>query len=194
MGKAEILLQFGIYVVPALAVFAAVYYFTNKWYEIQKDKIKIASAQAQQNLVGKPQEVRQREDLRKHFVPMQVDAYQRLVLYLERIAPNNMVMRLNNPGLPAGAFQAKLLETVRQEFEHNLAQQIFVSPEVWAMSTNSKEEVLKIINMAASKMQPTSMATDLSRSIFEITAQLTHQPTERAINMLKEELNKKVLN
>jgi len=125
---------------------------------------------------------------------MQVDAVQRLVLFLERIAPNNMIMRLNNPGLPAGAFQAKLLDTVRQEFEHNLAQQIYISPEAWRITKNSKEEVLKIINMAATKMQPTAMANDLSRGIFEITAQLEHQPTDKAIAFLKDELNKKVFN
>ena len=188
MSKTEILLNFAFYVIPAAAFFGAVYYFTNKWMEVQKDKIKLESAKNQQTVV---QPVK--EGVNKHFLPMQVDAYQRLVLFLERIAPHNMVMRLNNPGLPAGAFQAKLLEAVREEYEHNLAQQIFVSPEAWRMTANSKEEVSKIINMAATKMQPTSMATDLARSIFEITAQLENQPTERAIAFLKDELNKKVL-
>ena len=191
MSRAEILLQFGIYVVPALAVFGAVYYFTNKWFEIQKDRVKIESAKAERELIGnKPA----KEDLRKHFIPMQVDAYQRLVLFMERIAPNNIVMRLMNPGLPAAAFQTQLLETIREEYEHNLAQQIFVSAEAWKVAQNSKEEIMKIINMAGTKMAPTSLSTDLAKVIFEITAQLEFQPTDRAIALLKEELNKKVLN
>ncbi|UKN03052.1 hypothetical protein K6119_05945 [Paracrocinitomix mangrovi] len=191
MSKPEMLVQLAIYVIPALILFGAVYFFTNKWYEIQQDKLKLESNKLQQSLGEKP--VVQVEDMRRHFLPMQVDAYQRLVLFLERIAPNNLIMRLNNPGLPAGAFQAKLLETIRQEYEHNLAQQIFVSMDAWEITRNSKEEVLKIINMAATKMQPTSMATDLSRAIFEITAQLEFQPTDKAIKMLKSELNSKVL-
>ncbi|MEX1000961.1 MAG: hypothetical protein WDZ35_02490 [Crocinitomicaceae bacterium] len=188
MSKADIFIQFGIYVIPSILFFVAVYLFMNKWFEIQKDKVKVASSQRHQILSDKPI-----EDLRKHFIPMQVEAYQRLVLFLERIAPNNMVMRLNNPGLPAGAFQAKLLETVRQEYEHNLAQQIFVSRDAWEITKNSKEEVLKIINMASSKLEPTAMANELSKNIFEITAQLERQPTDRAIDLLKEELNQKVL-
>lgn len=188
MSKTELLLNFAFYIIPAAAFFGAAYYFTNKWTEVQKDKLKLEASRNQQPL---SQPVK--ENLSKHFLPMQVDAYQRLVLFLERIAPHNMVMRLNNPGLPAGAFQAKLLEAIREEYEHNLAQQIFVSPEAWRMTANSKEEVLKIINMAATRLQPTSMATDLARSIFEITAQLEKQPTETAIGFLKEELNKKVL-
>ncbi len=112
-----------------------------------------------------------------------------MVLFLERIAPNNMIMRLNNPGLPANAFQQKLLESVRQEYEHNLAQQIFISPAAWERVQASKEEVLKIINMAATKLEPTALANDLSKSIFEITAQLKSQPTDQAVSMLKAELN-----
>jgi hypothetical protein len=191
MSKSEILLHFAFYIVPAISFFGAAYYFTNKWFEIQRDKIKVESSRAhQQQISGEPA----KEDLRKHFLPMQVDAYQRLVLFLERIAPNNMIMRLNNPGLPAAVFQAKLLESIREEFEHNLAQQIFVSPDAWRLAKNSKEEVLKIINMAATKMQPTSMATELSKSIFEITAQLESQPTDKAIAFMKDELNSKVFN
>lgn len=183
MSKGEILLQFGIYVVPSIAFFASVWYFTSKWYEIQSDKNKLAA------IHHKPEQ-KQAEfsELKKQFFPLQVDAYQRLVLFLERIAPNNMVMRMNNPGLPARIFQQNLLETIRNEFEHNLAQQVYISPEAWTLLKNSKEEVVKIINMAATKLEPTSTATDLSKGIFEITSQLEQQPTDRAINYLKVEM------
>lgn len=190
MSKSELLLNLAFYVVPAISFFGAAYYFTNKWFDIQKDKLKIESNKIQQQVTTPIAPVK--ESANRHFLPMQVDAYQRLVLFLERIAPNNMVMRLNNPGLPAAVFQAKLLETVREEFEHNLAQQIFVSPDAWNLTKNSKEEVSKIINMASTNLPPTAMATDLARAIFEITAQLEIQPTDRAIGILKDELNKKM--
>lgn len=187
MTKGELLLQVAFYVVPAVAFFGAVYYFTNKWFEVQKDKLKLQSIEN-----SRPVAEQKKNSINKDFLPMQVDAYQRLVLFLERIAPNNMIMRLNNPGLPSGAFQAKLIETIRQEYEHNLAQQIFVSADAWKLTRNTKEEVLKIINMAATKMPPTAMANDLCKGIFEITAQLEKQPTDGAISFLKEELNKKL--
>lgn len=186
MSKTDILFQFALYVVPSVVFFGAVYYFTNKWVEVQREKNKLALAKS--NIAEKPKS----SDLRKHFFPLQVEAYQRLVLFLERITPNNMVMRLNNPGLPARAFQQKLLESIRQEYEHNLAQQIFVSQEAWNRVQSSKEEILKIINMAATKMEPTALANDLSKGIFEITAQLKEQPTDSAVNYLKAELNKLV--
>ncbi len=182
-------LKGAVYISPAIALFGSAYYFSNKWFDVQQDKLKLKASEQQQAARMIPSASK---EMNKDLMAMQVDAVQRLVLFLERIAPNNMIMRLNNPGLPAGAFQAKLLETVRQEFEHNLAQQIYISPEAWRITKNSKEEVLKIINMSATKMAPTAMANDLSRGIFEITAQLEHQPTEAAIAFLKDELNKNV--
>lgn len=169
-------------IVAALLIFGAVFYFTNKWVEVQREKIlasRIPSKEIKQ----------QGTDLKRHFFPLQVDAYQRMVLFLERIAPNNMIIRLSNPGLPARAFQQKLLENIRQEYDHNLAQQIFISKNAWSNVQSSKEEIVKIINMAAINLGDTALANDLSKNIFEITAQLKAQPTDLAIDILKTELN-----
>jgi hypothetical protein len=173
------------YTLPAIIFFAAVYYFINKWGAIQSDKNKVLLAT---NKVAPVKE----ESFKKHFFPLQVDAVQRMVLFLERIAPNNLVMRLNKPTLPARAMQHELLQNIRQEYEHNLAQQIFISEEAWSRVQSSKEEVLKIINMAATKLEDDANGNDLSKSIFEITAQLKSQPTESAISFLKKELNNSI--
>ncbi|WP_066758537.1 DUF7935 family protein [Crocinitomix algicola] len=187
MSKSEMLFQIAIYIIPAIIFFGAVYYITNKWVEVQREKMKLNFIDKK----GQGTNSTPNNDLNKQFLPMQVDAYQRMVLFLERISPNNMVMRLNNPGLPARAFQQKLLENIRQEYEHNLAQQIFISSDAWSKVQASKEEVLKIINMAATKLEGTALANDLSKGIFEITAQLKSQPTDQAIAFLKDELNQK---
>ena len=65
------------------------------------------------------------------FLPSRLDAYQRSVLLLERIHPTSLIMRVHNPSLNATLFQAELVKAVRSEFEHNLAQQIFISTGTW---------------------------------------------------------------
>jgi hypothetical protein len=188
MTRSEVVLDLVCYVVPSIAVFASVYIFTKKWDEIQREKLKTQRALGtkQDSVTNQPVV----NENKKLYFPMQVDAYQRIVLFLERISPNNMVMRLNNPALPARVFQQILLDNIRSEYEHNLAQQIFISQDAWHLSKNSKDETIKIINMAATNLGPTAMCLDLSRAIFEITAQLNNQPTDRAIMYLKGELNK----
>lgn len=190
MSTPEIMLQLACFFIPSLAFFGAIYFLAIKWEDVQRDKLKAQNALAlkQQNSVQQPVA----NENKKMFFPMQVDAYQRIVLFLERISPNNLIMRLNNPALPARVFQQLLLDNIRSEYEHNLAQQIFVSPDAWHLAKSSKDETVKIINMAATNLGPTAMCLDLSRAIFEITAQLNNQPTDRAIIYLKAELNKVV--
>lgn len=190
MTRSEVVLDLVCYVVPSIAVFASVYIFTNKWDEIQREKLKTQRALGSKNESATNQPVV--NENKKLYFPMQVDAYQRIVLFLERISPNNMVMRLNNQALPARVFQQILLDNIRNEYEHNLAQQIFISQDAWHLAKSSKDETIKIINMAATNLGPTAMCLDLSRAIFEITAQLNNQPTDRAIIYLKAELNKLV--
>jgi hypothetical protein len=185
MENTDLILQILKYTIPAIVFFGAVYFFTNRWFEIEEQKNKI---QAQ----GIKQSNQKQNELKKHFFPLQVDAAQRLVLFLERISPNNLVMRQFNPALPAKVFQQQLLESIRNEFEHNLAQQIFVSSEVWKTVVNSKEEVIKIINMASTELEPTALAVDLSQNIFKIISQLKHQPTDIAVELIKLELRKEL--
>lgn len=122
------------------------------------------------------------------FLEPRVDAYQRAVLFLERITPNNLIMRVYNPSLSARDFQTSLLDTIRKEYEHNLAQQIFISLSGWEMVKTSKEETIKIINIAARQLGGDANATELSSKIFEIVAEIGELPTEITIKQLKGEL------
>jgi len=128
---------------------------------------------------------KQRQDF---FLPNRVEAYQRAVLLMERIHPNSLVMRLHNPGMPAKALQADFLKAIREEYDHNVAQQLFISPQAWQMVKNSKEETIKIINIAGNQMQATSTGMELSAKIFELVAEIGQLPSEITVELLKKEL------
>jgi hypothetical protein len=129
-----------------------------------------------------------KRDRQKHFLPMRVDAYQRVVLLMERIHPNNIVMRVHNPASPARMMQADLLKAIREEYDHNVSQQLFISPQAWEMVRNSKEETIKIVNIAGNQMQATSTGTDLAQKIFEIVAEVGKLPSDITVEYLKKEL------
>jgi hypothetical protein len=168
----EIVLQLALIIIPAGAVLLTTIYFLRRESskEIQSMKIELKKS---------------RQDF---FLPSRVEAYQRAVLLMERIHPNSLVMRLHNPGLPARALQAKFLDSIREEYDHNVAQQLFISPQVWQMVKNSKEETIKIINIAGNQMDVTSTGMDLSAKIFEIVAEIGQLPTEITVEYLKKEL------
>jgi hypothetical protein len=168
----EIVLQLALIIIPAGAVFLTTVLFLRKQSEKEVRHLQIELKKERQ----------------KFFLPNRVEAYQRAVLLMERINPHSLVMRLHNPGLPAKALQADLLKAIREEYDHNVAQQLFVSPQAWEMVRNSKEETVKIINIAGNMMQATSMGMDLSAKIFEICAEVGKLPTEITTDYLKKEL------
>mgnify|MGYP003585309572 CR=1 FL=1 len=133
-------------------------------------------------------QVELKKDRQKHFLPMRVEAYQRAVLLMERIHPSSIVMRLHNPALPAKMLQAELLKSIREEYDHNVSQQLFVSPQAWEMVRNSKEEIIKIMNVAGNQMDLSSTGTDFAAKIFEIVAEVGPLPTEITVDYLKKEL------
>jgi hypothetical protein len=168
----EILAQIALIVLPAGAVLFTVVLFLRK--------------QSEKDL--RNMQIELKKERQSFFLPNRVEAYQRAVLLMERISPNSLVMRLHNPGLPAKMMQSELLKAIREEYDHNVAQQIFISPKAWEMVRNSKEETIKIINIAGGQMSDVSMALDLSAKIFEITAEVGQLPTEITIEFLKREL------
>ena len=132
-------------------------------------------------------EVELKKQRHEFFLPNRVDAYERAILLMERLHPNSLVMRLNNPGLPATIMHAEFLKTIREEFDHNITQQLFISPIAWKLLRDSKEELVKLINLAASQVQENATAIELSAKIFELVAQLEKLPSEVATEFLKKE-------
>jgi hypothetical protein len=102
---------------------------------------------------------------------LQLQAYERLILLTDRIAIPNLVNRMNQPGLSAREMQALLTQTIRQEFEHNITQQIYVTPEAWDAVRNLREQNLLIVNQIASFLPENAKAIDLNKSLLELTAQ-----------------------
>lgn len=100
--------------------------------------------------------------------PLQLQAYERLVLLAERIALPNLVSRLHQPQLSAREMQALLLDNIRQEYEYNASQQVYVSAAAWDAVRNLKEQNMLIINQIAQILPPDSKGSDLNKQILEV--------------------------
>lgn len=100
-------------------------------------------------------------------LPLRLQAYERMTLFLERIHPNNLLVRVNPGGIPAREFQQLLLSEIRNEYNHNVSQQVFMSAEVWELIRNAKEDLVLTINESAAGLNGEATSMDLSRKIFE---------------------------
>lgn len=124
------------------------------------------------------------------ITPIRLQAYERIILFLDRITPDNLVMRLRMPGTGSGEMQGLLLQNVREEFEHNMSQQLYVSDEAWEMVKRAKEEVIQLINNTGAGMKEGDNGLDLCRKILEQVAGNDIYPTVNAIQAIKSEIRK----
>ena len=121
-------------------------------------------------------------------VPIRLQAYERMVLFLERISPNNLLLRLSGSSTTVLEFQQRLLQEIRDEYNHNLSQQVYMSQDVWDQIQAAMNEVMTLINQASAGTQPDEPALNLSKRIFERIIQKDRQPTSEALKAVKQEI------
>ncbi|HRI79539.1 MAG TPA: hypothetical protein PLR06_08385 [Cyclobacteriaceae bacterium] len=168
----DVLIEYGKILLPASIVLYAVYLtvksFMTKEVELKRLEIRTRSIET--------------------ILPNRLQAYERMCLFLERVSPPNMLMRLNNPGYSAREFHKYLLDEIRNEYNHNVSQQIYMSEEVWSMIKNAKEDLTILINEASAAMDSEATSLDLSRKIFELTLEKKVDPIGHALSELKKEI------
>ncbi len=125
----------------------------------------------------------------KHTLPLRLQAYERTVLFLERINPPNMLLRLHTPGMSAKEMHNIIIADIKAEYQHNISQQIYVSSTTWNVVKKIKEDTVSIINSATSVLPEHATSADLSKSVLIHLAGLeTENPYEVALNIVKQDV------
>jgi len=122
------------------------------------------------------------------LTPIRLRAYERLVLVLERTTPATLILNVAKPGMTNMDLHTELLAGIRQEFSHNLSQQIYVSNEIWTCIRSAQESLLRLVNTCASKCNPANTANELAERIIQVYNASDQTPTEVAIDLLKKEV------
>ncbi len=131
--------------------------------------------------------VDERRETLKTVTPIRLQAYERMALFLERIAPGSLVLRCWQPGMDMHLLQGVMTKNIRDEWEHNLSQQVYVSSELWAHIREAKDEMINLVNSAAVSLTEETDPTKLAASIFASAAQ--HSPCDTALEALHKEIN-----
>jgi hypothetical protein len=159
-------------ILPAGAVFAAAYFIVNKFIDNDQRRRDYELKKTSQATV----------------LPLKIQAYERLVIYLERIHPNVLVVRVNKHGMNSHQLHQELIKAVKSEYEHNLSQQIYVSYSAWELVKTAKEEIVKLINISSTKVPHDNSSNDLAMMILNITANVDKKmPNEVALEFIKKE-------
>ena len=167
------LLEILKYTVPSLVVILAIYFFFRSYLEQEQKRMILGI----------------KKDNSKITLPIILQAYERLTLFLERISPNNLIPRINQPGMTAFDLQTQLVQTIREEFAHNLSQQIYISDKSWEMVKNAKEESMLMVNNAAAQLGKEANSNELAKAILTQWAEGEVNTTALTLIQLKREVS-----
>jgi hypothetical protein len=122
--------------------------------------------------------------------PIKLQAYERIILFLERISLESLLIRVSTPEISATQLHSAMLNAIRSEFEHNLSQQIYMSQQAWEVVRNARSNMIKMINSEAEKIPRDSTGMTLSKKLLEKIMEMEQEPTRAAIDFVKAEIGR----
>ena len=144
----------------------------------------IREGKSSSNIVGKVDDNDLKSVSLKLIVPLKIQAYERLLLYIERIQFPVLVKRVFNPVMSRNDFHFSILQNVQDEFEHNLAQRLYVSEMTWNLIVMAKEEVLQNVSAVFNENPDADVAM-----IAQKLASFENLMGEKAVVNIKNEFN-----
>lgn len=128
-----------------------------------------------------------KKDMQINAMPLRLQAYERMALFLERISPSKILVRINPIDSNKDNYESLLIQNIEQEFEHNLSQQIYISDKCWSIVTTAKNATIQLIRKA-SMLEKTDTANKL-REVVLTEMMERRSPSDAALSFIKEEVS-----
>jgi hypothetical protein len=169
--ETERIIDLFFYVIPALVTGLIAYYFF-------KEHTKNEDGRRRYLL---------KKDMQVNVLPLRLQAYERMTIFLERITPSKMLIRISPNSTDKEAYEALLIQTIEQEFEHNLSQQIYVTDKCWNIISTAKNATIQLIRKASLLEKTTS--ADKLREVVLTEMMERRAPSDVALSFIKEEVS-----
>ncbi|MGY3053433.1 hypothetical protein ACVWYG_001633 [Pedobacter sp. UYEF25] len=128
-------------------------------------------------------------ETRAHLLPLRLQAHERLILFIDRINPSNMLLRLHHSGIGISELQAAVLTEVRSEYQHNITQQLYVGTSTWQVVRKLKDDTIAMLNNGAQGLGNEATGMDLAKAILEHMAEIEENPYDLTINLIKQDIH-----
>lgn len=130
------------------------------------------------------------KNISNQTLPLRLHAYERVVLYVERINPASILLRLNAGSYSARELHTIVIEEIRNEYQHNIAQQVYVSSRAWGMLRRVKDDTISIITNAVKGLPDDATGLELSRTVLMHISTLEENPYDVALSVIKKDMEK----
>jgi hypothetical protein len=130
------------------------------------------------------------KESRASLLPLRLQAHERLIIFVERINPANLLVRLHQQGIGVKELQNLIVNDVKSEFQHNIAQQLYVNATSWNVIRKLKDDTVAMINNAVQGLPETATGVDLSKKVLQHMASISENPYDLTIDHLKKDIEK----
>ncbi len=160
------------YILPALIVFATVYYLMKRYLDMQYSMEVLKFKQRQID----------------NTLPVKLQAYERLAMFCERISIDNLSYRLSGANMDAKSLSRAMMIAIQQEYEHNMSQQVYISTKLWEIIVVAKDQMQNIVSTAVGDPSIANSAAALVQKAIDIESQMGGSPIQTAKNAIKKEI------
>lgn len=130
------------------------------------------------------------KESRAALLPLRLQAHERLILFIERINPANLLVRLHQQGIGIKELQNLIINDVKSEFQHNITQQLYIDTTSWNVVRKLKEDTIAMINNAVQGLPETSTGVDLSKKVLQHMSTISENPYDLTIDHLKKDIQR----
>ncbi|MCZ4225597.1 hypothetical protein [Pedobacter rhodius] len=128
------------------------------------------------------------KETKAHILPLRLQAHERLIIFVDRINPANLLVRLHQQGIGIGTLQAGILNEVRSEYQHNITQQLYVDSRTWNVVRKLKDDTIAMINNAVQGIPADANGIELSKAILQHMASIDENPYDLTIELIKQDI------
>lgn len=131
----------------------------------------------------------QPQNEKAQLLPLRLQAHERLIVFIERINPSNLFLRLHHQGIAVKDLQSLALNEIRAEYQHNVTQQLYVTESTWNVIRKLKDDTLAMVSNAAKDLPEHSTGIDLSRKVLQHMAGIADNPYELTLDLIKKDIH-----
>ena len=162
------------FTIPSIMLFGIAYYFIQGWLKSQEKMESQKTVRA----------------LTETTLPLKLQAYERLALFIERIRIDQLILRMRARNMKAHELTSLMLLTIQQEYEHNMSQQIYVSDQLWQIIKMAKAQNEEFISRTARSLSREASGDDLLDALSDASAKREEAPLQTALKAIRTETQK----
>lgn len=124
------------------------------------------------------------------LLQLRLQAHERMIVFVERINPSNLLLRLYQKEIEVGTLQAISINEIKTEFQHNITQQLYIDAATWNVIRKLKDDTIAMINNAVQHLPAEVSGLDLSKMVLRHMSELAENPYELTIGLIKQDVHK----